>query len=119
MLFDKSHCCRGGVVIAFGITLAVGGYCTVAADKAVEKQSTTPDAKSQNSANENGADSGKAGHDKTDQAKYIRITRNSKNRVIGLDTAIISFRPSTAAQPTSRSIWSPPYTSPTKAITKS
>ncbi len=74
MLFDKVHCCRGGVAIACGVTLVLGGYCTVAADKAAEK----PSAKSQ---------------DKADQSKYIRIARDGKDRVVGLETAIVSFRP--------------------------
>jgi hypothetical protein len=78
MLFVRSLRRSSRAAIALGAALALSGYHAFAADKDAEKPSAKPDAKNK---------------DTTDQSKYIRIARNDKNRVIGLDTAIVSFRP--------------------------
>src|SRR6516225_2511015 len=78
MLFFKSLRRSSRAAIALGAALALSGYHAFAADKDAEKPAAKPDAKAK---------------DTTDQSKYIRIARNDKNRVIGLDTAIVSFRP--------------------------
>jgi hypothetical protein len=78
MLLVKSLRRPSGAAIALGAALALSGYYAFAADKDAEKPSAKSDAKSK---------------DSTDPSKYIRTSRNGKNRVIGLDTAIVSFRP--------------------------
>jgi hypothetical protein len=79
MLF-RSRFNRRSVVIAVCAVFAIANYNASAAQKVAEKPAGTAAAQSQN---------------KADQSKYIRIARDTKDRVIGLDTAIISFRPAT------------------------
>jgi hypothetical protein len=80
MFAENNSLCRRAIAIlaGFALSLVVQHVATVkAAEKGVVKPS---------------ADATAA------KAKYMRTVRDAKNRVIGLDTAIVSFRPA-AAQP--------------------
>ncbi len=82
MSIDKTPFHQAAAAVALAAALALVSYRAIAVDKPGEKPTAGPDAKPAEKDNNN-----------ADAGKYLRIVRDRKDRVVGLETAIVSFRP--------------------------